>query len=72
MRTDIAENDFKTVAPVSVAQADPVSATRSDGEITAAIAAAIALHAGENVHDRESYVITIRRKRREGDVCYLN
>ena len=43
-----------------------------NNEIVAAIAAAIALHAGDNVHDRESYVITIRRRHRERDVCYLD
>ncbi len=42
-----------------------------DGETVAAIAMALSLHTGSSVHDRESYVITIRRKRRSGDVVYL-
>lgn len=67
MQTDVNRNNaVKADAPASGIQC-PV-----DGEIAAAIAAALALHAGNNVHDRESYVITIRRKRRDGDVCYLD
>lgn len=67
MQKDIKRNDaVKADAPASGMQCP------ADGEIAAAIAAALALHAGNNVHDRESYVITIRRKRRGGDVCYLD
>ena len=65
-------DEMKSGAPVSAAQADRVPAMEPDGEIAAAIGAALALYEGDNIHDRESYVITIRRKRREGDVCYLN
>lgn len=74
MNTDIAVNndEVKSGAPVSVTRTDPVSVTRTDGETVAAIAAAIALHTNGNVHDRESYVITIRRRQRERDVCYLD
>lgn len=64
MKTDIADNNLKTGAPDS--------GMYPEGEVAAAIGAALALYTGHNVHDRESYVITIRRKRRERDVCYLN
>ncbi len=39
-------------------------------ETVAAIAMALSQHAGANVHDKESYTITIRRKIRPGDVFY--
>ncbi len=73
MQKDIKRNNaVKADAPASGRQCPVDEEIAVNGEIAAAIAAALALHAGNNVHDRESYVITIRRKRRGGDVCYLD
>ncbi len=47
-------------------------AVKAGSEVAAAIAVALSLHAGANIHDRESYVITIRRKRRDGDVMFID
>ncbi len=47
-------------------------AVKGGNEVAAAIAVALSLHAGANIHDRESYVITIRRKRRDGDVVFID
>jgi len=35
---------------------------RQEGEVAAAIAAALELYGGNGVHDKESYIITIRRR----------
>lgn len=57
---DMSENDIK------------VGAVKAGSEVAAAIAVALSLHAGANIHDRESYIITIRRKRRDGDVMFID
>lgn len=57
---DMSENDIK------------VGAVKAGSEVAAAIAVALSLNAGANIHDRESYIITIRRKRRDGDVMFID
>ncbi len=79
MKTDIIDNDAMT-GKVSVPQEQrPGEKEGCSGisrpdeeEVAAAIAAALSIHFGNNVHDTESYVITIRRKKRERDVCYMD
>lgn len=60
------QNKVKPAAPAASLSKVP------GGEVAVAIAVALSLNAGANIHDRESYIITIRRKRRDGDVMFID
>ncbi len=53
----------KAGASKTGAAADGAGAAAAENERAAAIAMALQLYLGESVHDEESYIITIKRKR---------